>query len=260
MNAFDADLGVLSIPDQAFDALIAIRRDSEQHIHPSHLHHVELLHRLGALTEAGVHRCLLEGLSAVAAKQVELNIRVSTPDDTMVRQAWLLGDAVGWVTPTATGVEFRCGTVDRVPEVLAQLIGLGPRRDPAAQLRFAVSRRVFDALLAGDEANRRQGAQMMAVRSPGGLPDWEDDLVKQRWRSWHFEMKWQTGKVRHGRAVIGVELPVGYLVADPSDEMRVDVQSTRAIEVWRRLLRLLPPAEALVPHPMGRHPEGAPPF
>lgn len=245
--AFDPDTGTLALPDQTFDALIAIRRDSDRTIHPSHLHHVQLLHDLGVITGTGVHRVLLDGLSAVAAKQTELNVRVTTPHRTELRQAWLLGDAVGWVTSTDTGVEFRSGQVERIPEVLAAAVELGPRADPVSDVDFALSPRVFDAMLAGDEVNRQQGAEMMASRMSPGVGAWVDDLHAGRWRSWHFEMKWQIGRERFGRGVIGIDLPSGYLAADPLDEHHVDVTTVRASILWRRLLRLMPPPEALAP-------------
>lgn len=270
LTEFDPDEARLQLTEQAFETLIAVHRAGTAR--PG-LETADL-YRVGVLNELGVHARLRDALSAVVMRRAEFSLWISDPRVIDVQHAWALGGTAGWQITTPMGVDFRAISTELLPDVIADAVQLGPRdgsgsttaeaamneltpdeTSPQATARKAgavvrVRPRVFDAILAGSEANRQDAAAMIADRSPAELDIISAHLRAGRWRSWHAEMLWfDSQRARHGAGVIAVDTPAAFLIAHPVDPFSVDLIPVRSAEVWRRLLRLNPPREQITPTP-----------
>lgn len=247
---FDARAARLRTSELAFEALLAEHPAKLRPIRPGwHAQCVAGLARLGALGEDGPHPALRDGLGAILAGACTVELRISSPRSSVLHRVWLLGHTAAWVRQ-GDPIEFLCQRNDLVPHRLADLLTLGPRAAPVTGLADSttvrVARRVIDALLAGAPENRNAAAAMIVQRCGPRLQRWCADLVAGRWQAWHAEMTWRVGDHGwSGRAVICLDTPTGFLVATPLDGRQVELRPVRPEELWRRLLRMMPPPDDL---------------
>jgi hypothetical protein len=163
-------------------------------------------------------------------------------------------DAAWWDGEAGDGGTLAGLSVDHVPVRLARLVGLGPRPEwtpTQSGARVHTRRHLVDALLGGTPTNRQEGADLLAHRAPDCLSGLAADLRKGSWQAWHAETIWYPpepeagGPRAGGRGLVVVDTPHGLLTVDPSDG-GLEFRPASPTVVWRRMLRLLPPAAEIL--------------
>lgn len=246
---FDPTSGVIKLGPGYFETLLDIHRGRRARETDPRL--VSVLRDAGVLGSDGLHPALARTVRVVLAERARLRIQLADPTGRLETSCWLLGnDAAWWDGEAGDGGTLSGLAVDRVPARLARLVGLGPRGEwtPVQYAASVVTRRhVIDALLGGTPVNRQEGAQMIAHRSPRELSAAADDLRAGHWRAWHAETVWYPpepepgGPRAGGRGLVVVDTPHGLLTVDPGNGGLVFLPASPS-QVWRRVLRLLPPA------------------
>ena len=246
---FDPVTGILGLGPGYFETLLDVHRDHRSHRTDPRL--VGVLRDAGVLGADGLHPALAATVGVVLAERARLRTQLADPSGRLEISCWMLGsDAAWWDGEAGDGGTLGGLPVDHVPARLARLVGLGPRPN-WTPTQFAASvhtrRHVVDALLGGTAINRQEGADMLAQRSPRPLAAVAADLRAGEWRAWHAETVWYppqpetVGPHAGGRGVVVVDTPNGMLTVDPENGGLVFLPASPT-EVWRRVLRLLPPA------------------
>lgn len=249
---FDPEGGRLRLGPGYFETLLDMHRDRRARQTDPRL--VGVLRDAGVLLPDGAHPALAPILRVVLAERARLRLQLAGPEERLETSCWMLDDAAAWWDGDAGDGGTLAGLrVDHVPARLVRLVGLGPRPN-WTPTQYAASvhtrRHVVDALLGGTPANRQEGADMLAHRAPVALAGVAGDLRAGRWRSWHAETVWylpdpEPGEPHAGgRGVVVVDTPHGMLTVDPSGGGLVFLPASPS-QVWRRILRLLPPASEI---------------
>lgn len=247
LGHFDPSAREVLLDEVLFDALLATHRGAQGH--PSRTGRLEglqdRLRDLGVLIGSSAHPAIRDGLTAMVDASCELTQRVSSPHFCECTRAWLLGPVTG-LAHYAQLVRLTVVPTDLLPDQIADQLRVGPRGEAPAEAPLRITRRVIDALLAGQEENRVAAATLIAQRLDPQLGAIAADLRAGRWHTWHAELTWiGLDKRREGRALIAIDTPSGYLVASPIDGGQIEVAPITPEQIWRRILRLMPPAEVL---------------
>lgn len=256
--SFDRARAVLELGPGYFDTLLDIHRAPRAARTDPRI--VGVLADAGVLEQSRIHPRLRAGLAAALADRARLRLQLATPQGRLESSCWMLGADAGWLDGDPDDAcTFQVLPVDRVPVRLVELIGLGPRPAlGAGQVGAAAHtrRQVIDALLGGTPPNRQQGADMLAHRAPAAWGSIRTALREGRWRAWHAETVWYPPREQpgqpwvHGRGVVVVDTAYGMVTAEPEGGGIVFLPATPA-EVFRRILRLLPPEDDIPASGMG---------
>lgn len=249
---FDPGAGMVRLGPGYFETLLDVHRDRRARGTDPRL--VGVLRDAGVLLAGGAHPALAPTLRVVLAERARLRLQLAGPTGRLETSCWMLDDQAAWWDGDAgEGGTLTALRLDHVPARLARLVGLGPRPDWSTT-QYAASahtrRHVVDALLGGTPANRQEGADMLAHRSPAALAAVAADLRAGRWQAWHAETVWYPpdrgpGEPRAGgRGLVVVDAPHGMLTVDPEGGGLVFLPASPS-QVWRRVLRLLPPASEI---------------
>lgn len=251
---FDPTTGTVRLGPGYFETLLDVHRGRRARETDPRL--VGVLRDAGVLGDAGLHPALARTVRVVLAERARLRVQLAGPTGRLETSCWMLGaEAAWWDGEAGDGGTLQGLPVDHVPSRLARLVGLGPRPSwTTAQYAASVHtrRHVVDALLGGTPANRQEGADMLAHRAPAPLGALAADLRAGQWRAWHAETVWYPpepepgGPHAGGRGVVVVQTPRGMLTVDPSGGGLVFLPATPT-QVWRRVLRLLPPVADIAP-------------
>lgn len=253
--SFDRAQATLEMAPGYFDTLLDIHRAPRAvHTDPRI---VGVLAEAGVLEATRVHPRLRAGLAAALAERARLRIQLATPRGRIESSAWMLGSDAGWLDGNPDEpCTFRVLEVDQIPARLASLVSLGPRPALGARQMAAAAhtrRHVIDAMLGGTPPNRQQGADMLAHRAP---PEWGSIRTALRegdWQAWHAETIWYPPEGKRpgvrwvqGRGAVIIDTASGMVTVEPEGGGLVFLPATPA-EVFRRVLRLLPPTADLTP-------------
>ncbi|SDB82882.1 hypothetical protein GA0111570_10460 [Raineyella antarctica] len=251
---FDPAAGTVRLGPGYFETLLDIYRDGRARETDPRL--VAVLRDAGVLGPDGPHPALARTVRVLLAERARLRTQLAGPQGRLESSCWMLGeDAAWWDGDSGDGGTLSALAVDQVPARLARLVGLGPR--PAwTPTQYAASvhtrRHVVDAILGGTPANRQEGADMLAHRAPEPLAALAADLRSGEWRAWHAETVWYPphpepgGPHAGGRGVVVVDTSHGMLTVEPEGAGLVFLPASPT-QVWRRVLRLLPPAAEIAP-------------
>lgn len=261
---FEADTGVVDLPDDRFHALV----DTWRHPPPYDLQSIDDLLQSGAVGGHGPHPALVPGLRAVAVDVCRVRTwRVGKPG-VRVQQGWLLGEVAALLDGEPGGrQQFRTVPAEGLPGALAAVVDIGPRDWPGDEpVTGLTNRRAIDAILSAHLPLHEVGLQRIAEQLPPELHDFAEQFADPRTAAWHAELVFlRPDGTRRGRGVIAIDTPRGYLVATPLAGKRICLTPASPTNVWRRLLRMLPSVvEMAVSRPPslngdqspGRNPQG----
>jgi hypothetical protein len=239
---FDPETATLRLDRATFEALVAHAAQPAGNASPP-----AELQAVGALREGRYHPALEQGLDAVLNPVCRLQVRLVNPDGREDHcDGWVAGHAAAFLLPVKGELwEFVVVHPSFVPDGLARIVGLGPRRRAPTARPVALRAELVDELTASDPGRRTGALQRVLDRGP------EDAQAIARALASGFRSRWEvvvrrlpapgsTGQ----RAMHVIDTETTLWAVEPGGTGLV-VWPTTPTAVWRLLVTLLPRDEEL---------------